>query len=211
MARFTIKGNYLYSVSNSSLQTFNISNPSNINAVEVKNLGFGIETIFPTENNLFIGANNGMYIFKLDDPEDPCLLSFTQHFVSKDPVVANGNYAYVTLRDGFSAGGLRNALLVFDITNLHQPILLKEYQMAHPRGLGFENNKLFVCDDVLKVFNVSSDQKIELTKTFDIDAIDVIPADGKLYVIAEDGLYQYSYDGDNISLISKLVIRPKPE
>jgi hypothetical protein len=50
---------------------------------------------------------------------------------------------------------------------------------------------------------------IELLQTFDIQAIDVIPDDGRLYVVAEDGLYQYDYDGESMSFLSKLTI-PKP-
>ena len=46
LARFTIKGNYLYAVDYSNLSTYNITDPTNITLSEKTNVGFGVETIF---------------------------------------------------------------------------------------------------------------------------------------------------------------------
>lgn len=206
MARFTIKDNYLYTVDHESLLTFSIANPSNLLNLSHQYLGFGIETIFPTEEHLFIGARNGMHIYGLSDPAKPNKLSFTPHFVSYDPVVVQGNYAYVTLRSAENMTGGRNELLIFDISNPKAPILAAEYNMVWPRGLGIDGDKLFICDDRLKVFILDTPTQIRLLESFDIRAIDVIPSGGHLFVVAEDGLYQYSYDSNGISLISKLTL-----
>jgi len=208
MARFTIKGNYLYTVDHEELHTFDISQPSHVKHLHKQYLGFGIETIFPTEDHLFMGARNGMHIYELSDPTKPAKMSFTPHFISYDPVVVQGNYAYVTLRTGGRFAG-ENQLLIFDISKLNAPVLVTQYDMVNPRGLGIDNDKLFICDDVLKIYKVTDGTEISLLTTFDIPAIDVIPANERLYVIAEDGFYQYNYSGNTIELISKIEIPKK--
>ncbi len=208
MARFTIKDNFLYAVDFEQLHTFDISQPASIKYKQGSYVGFAIETIFPGEDYLFLGARTGMYIYELENPAQPRQLSFTPHFISYDPVVVQEDYAYVTLRSGdFFTGP--NQLMIFDISKPQSPELIKEYEMTGPRGLGIDGDKLFVCDDVLKVFNVTDGTNISLLHSFDIQAIDVIPDAGRLYVVAQDGLYQYSYDGDTLDFLSKLTI-PKP-
>ncbi|MBS4012293.1 MAG: hypothetical protein KGZ97_00850 [Bacteroidetes bacterium] len=205
MARFTIKDNYLYTVDYENLHSFNISNPADIVHENKQYLGFGIETIFPTEDYLFIGANNGMYIYSLEEPSSPVRKSFTAHFVARDPVVVQGNYAYATIRSNPDfTWAEANQLLIFDISNVIVPELVIQYQMVNPRGLGIDGETLFVCDNVLKVYTVTNGYEIELKHTFDIQAIDVIPKNGRLYVLTENGIYQYDYDGENITLISSL-------
>ncbi len=209
MARFTIRGNYLYTVDNEDLRTFNISDSTDVSLVNKTSLGFGIETIFPVENLLFMGARNGMHIYDISNPELPQKKSFTPHFVGYDPVVVQGKYAYVTLRSALGFGEGRNVLLVFDISIPQQPALLAEYTMMGPRGLGIDENKLFVCDDKLKVFEVKNGVELKQLHSFDIPAIDVIPHKDVLYVVAEDGFYQYSYSGNNIILLSKITLPPR--
>jgi hypothetical protein len=209
MARFTIKGNFLYTVDHKSLHTFDISAPNNVSHLYKQNLGFGIETIFPTENHLFIGARNGMHIYELSNPSRPSKKSFTPHFVSYDPVVVQGDFAYVTLRSDENFGTGRNLLQIYDISKLSDPVLLSQHNMVGPRGLGIDGDKLFICDNVLKVFKVTNGDQIQLIKTFNIQAIDVIPENEKLYVVAEDGFYQYSYNDDNIEFLSKITLPEK--
>ena len=210
MARFTIRHNYLYTVDHMSLNTFGISQAEQIQHLHKQFLGFGIETIFPSSDYLFIGAIDGMHIYGLTNPEKPDKISFTPHFISYDPVVVQGDFAYVTLRSAPNMPWGENVLLVFDISKPNSPELLAEHQMTNPRGLGIDNDRLFICDDMLKVFQIENNGfDIELLQTFDIQAIDVIPDDGRLYVVAEDGIYQYDYDGESVSLLSKLTI-PKP-
>lgn len=204
MARFAVKGNYLYSVDIEKLSTFRIDNPRDLNRLNVQYLGFGVETIYPEGDNLFIGDQNGMHIYSLANPERPEKRSFTPHFRSYDPVVVQGNYAYVTLRTGEGQGGGVNALYIFDISNLYNPQRVKEYAMTNPRGLGIDGNLLFVCDAGLKVFEVSNGINLTLLQTFNIPAIDVIPDNPYLYVVTEQGLAQYKYENNNLILLSQL-------
>ncbi len=206
MARFTIKGNYLYAVDFDNLHVFNINNPENVIYETEHYAGFGIETIFPFEDLLFLGARNGMHIYSIEDPAKPVKISFTPHFVSYDPVVVQEHFAYVTLRSDASFDNGRNLLQVYDISNLTNPILLKEYEMKGPRGLGIDGNQLFVCDDEIKIYTVSNGFELDLKTTLPIEALDVIPLDSILYVVASDGVYQYSYNETSVELISKLTV-----
>ena len=56
-----------------------------------------------------------MYIFNVASPENPQFVSVYSHVVSCDPVVAEGNYAYVTLRSGTNCNRGLNVLDVVDI------------------------------------------------------------------------------------------------
>jgi hypothetical protein len=206
MARFTIKGEYLYAVDEQNLQVFHIASATTAQVVDKQNVGWGIETIFPTANHLFLGANNGMYIYSLRNPAKPERISFTPHFVSYDPVVVQDNLAYVTLRQGENFWGRANMLQIYDISRLSNPVLLKEYSMSGPKGLGIDGDKLFICDNVLKVYKVTNGIELDLLHTFNIPAIDVIPDKNWLYVVAEDGFHQYSYENDEISFVSKITI-----
>ncbi|MFP4088741.1 MAG: LVIVD repeat-containing protein [Cyclobacteriaceae bacterium] len=204
MARFAISQNHLYTVDLNSLHVYDISQPDQ--PVELRSVfvGVNIETIFPRGEHLFIGSQDGMYIYDISQPANPTQLSVYRHIVSCDPVVADDQYAYVTLRsvEGM-CGRFTNQLDVVDISQLTAPFLVRTYPMTFPKGLGIDNKTLFVCDDGLKVFDATHADSLQLKHHFQIEANDVIPYKGTLMVIGDDGLYQYFY-GDTIQLASKL-------
>ncbi len=209
MARFAIVNNHLYTVDHQNLHSFEITDMTSFQTlryVNKTNAGFGIETIFPHHNHLFLGAQNGMHIYDLTNPGQPNKLSFTPHFMSNDPVVVNDNYAYVTLRSENVWWRHVNMLQIYDISNLKDPILVKEYSMENPKGLGIDGNLLFICDNRLKVFRLNTPVEIEKIAEFNIPAIDVIPNGNHLYVVASDGFYQYQYADESITLISKIAL-----
>ena len=104
MARFTIMNERLYTVSISDLDVFNITNsadPQHTNTINVG--GWNIETIYPFKNKLFIGSRSGMFIYNVVNADAPAPAGQFQHARSCDPVIADDNYAYVTLRSGTNA------------------------------------------------------------------------------------------------------------
>jgi hypothetical protein len=209
LARFAVVDNYLYTVSSESMNVFDISTDSNPELETEVWLGWGIETIFPQDSLLFLGANDGMHIYNISDQLNPLLVSTYNHIVSCDPVVVEGNKAFVTLHSSPSSNwcnGSTNELHIIDISEIIFPTLLTSYPMTFPLGLGVEGNKLFLCDDGLKVYNVEDPFNIELINHYDINANDIIILENHLLVIGDDGLYQYSYDGANLEFISKLDI-----
>lgn len=213
LARFTIVGNFLYTVDNSRLHTFDISNPAQPQARESIEVGQGVETIFPLNGLLFLGTQSGMLIYQLLPDGKPQFLSRYEHIISCDPVVANAQYAYVTLRVSGcrqAVAGAADLLEIIDISNIQQPTIVASYDLESPYGLGLDGETLFVCLGAagLKVFNVSDPQNLQqLAFLDDINAVDVIPLNGLLLVIGPESILQYDYsDLNDIRKISEIPI-----
>lgn len=210
MARFAITGNYLYTVSNTELKVFDISQASNPTKIENVKLGFGIETIYPYRDKLFIGSRSGMKIYDNLSPQKPTLISEYVHIQSCDPVVVQDNYAYVTLRDGTACRRGINQLDVVDISNVQSPKVVFSLPMQNPHGLGIDGKDLFVCegDYGLKVFDLANPVQPKLTQTLaDVKSFDVIPFRKSLIVTGKDGLYQYDYsDKTKLNMLSKIAV-----
>lgn len=62
LARFSLVGNYLYTVDDQSLRIFDISNPAVPTFSGEKFIGFDIETLYSLDQYLFVGSRLGMYI-----------------------------------------------------------------------------------------------------------------------------------------------------
>ena len=212
MARFTVLGNTLYLVSNTTLRAYDVSNSKNPTPGKETKLGFGVETIFPYRGNLFIGTQTGLIIYDATREGDPRYLSTYNHVVSCDPVVVQGNLAYVTLRSGTGCRNGLNLLDIIDVSNLSAPRVLKSIPMINPHGLGVDGTMLFICegDSGLKMFDLSNptDPKL-LQHITNVRSYDVIPSRNVLIVTGKDGIYQYSYaDRKELKLLSKLTIEP---
>ncbi|RRA98551.1 LVIVD repeat-containing protein [Larkinella rosea] len=215
MARFTLYDNYLYTVSQSDMQLFDIKTPADPKKGNKISMGWGIETIFPYKDKLFIGSQTGMQIFDNSNPEKPVRMSTFDHARVCDPVVVYEDKAYVTLRSGTTCQGFTNQLDVVDVSNLYSPRLLKSYPMKNPHGLGIDFPNLFICEGAygLKTFNASDAMKIdELEHLEGFNAYDVIPLGKSLLLIGQDGFYQYDYSNPRkLKLLSKIPVqRPYP-
>ncbi|UOR07539.1 hypothetical protein MUN82_10675 [Hymenobacter aerilatus] len=209
LARFTVLNNTLYVVDNQSLRLFDLATPAAPTRGQVVPLSMGIETIYPRAPYLFLGTQQGMYIFDASVPAQPKQLAFYEHVVSCDPVVVDERFAYVTLRSGRTCGGGPDQLQVIDLTNLNQPRLARTYPMQHPLGLGVDSALLFVCDkDQLKLFSTQHTPDLKTLQTFDVNVSDVIPHRGQLLAIGPGGLYQYRYRNGTLTPLSKLSITP---
>ena len=213
MARFTISQEHLYSISSRSMQVFDISNLDKPIPGANLDLGWGIETIFPYKNNLFIGSQTGMIIYDNSNPDLPTHLSTFSHIMSCDPVVVQDDIAYVTLRGGAGCrNDFNNQLDVIDISNLEEPKLMVTHPMTNPHGLGIDGDMLFICEGTagLKIFNATDVFKIPsnlLAYYGEFDAFDVIPYDNNLIMVGKDGLHQFDYsDPDDIRLLSTINI-----
>lgn len=212
MARFTIEGDYLYMLDAGNVHSVSIKTLENPIAKSKNMIAWDIETIFPHEGKLFFGAQSGMYIFGLDDPEKPTQISRYAHVRSCDPVVVEGDLAYVTLRSGTTCQGFTNQLEVIDIKDLTNPVLLKIYPMTNPHGLGIDNKNLFICDgdDGLKIYDATDHLKIsdnQLAHYKNINTYDVIPYNNVAIMTGKDGIYQFDYSNPkDIKLLSKVTI-----
>ena len=206
MARFAAVNNHMYAVTTRDLNIIDISNAADPVFVQKKSIGWDIETIFPFDNKLYIGAGSSMSVYDLQDPLNPVQLSWNGHWCSNDPVVADGNYAYVTLHEANVCGSKINQLEIYDLSVTGSPRLVKTYPLTHPQGLSKDGDLLFVCDDGLKVYNTANTTNLQLLKHLPAtDTYDVIAQNGLAIVVAKDGIYQYDYSNlNNIRFLSKL-------
>ena len=196
MARFATTGNYLYTVDSRMLHVYNIEDAAQPVKIKDVELGVNIETIFPYQDKLFIGSMNGMYIYDITDPTAPVHLSTYRHVTSCDPVVVQGNLAYVTLRSGNTCQWGSNQLDVIDISDPVNPRMINTFQMQNPFGLGIDGNTLFICEGEigLKVLDVSDPMNIQYIDSLkNIHAFDVIPSNNNLILTGKTGILQYDY------------------
>lgn len=213
MARFTSTNNYLYTIDGAEIKIFDVRQalPVLKNKVDVQ---WGIETLFPMADNLFIGSNAGLLIYDISNPESPEFRSTFSHATACDPVAVSGNTAYVTLRDGNKCQGFVNQLDVIDVSNINNPSLIKSYPMDNPHGLSIVDQTLYLCEGSfgLKTFDISDNEKIDknlldrVSGFFGWDVI-VLPPGDLVMVVGTDGLYQFdAKDRSDLKEISKIEI-----
>ncbi len=209
MARFTIMNDRLYTVGMSDLDVFNIANANDPKHTNRLNVGWNIETIYPFKDKLFIGSQSGMFIYNVSNADAPVAAGRFTHVQSCDPVIADDDHAFVTLRSGNACrGGFTNQLDIVKLNNISDPVLLKTYPMKNPHGLSKDGDLLFICDGDagLKLYNVSDVMNLRIIKEVNnINAYDVIAMNKIALVVAKDGLYQYNYTNPaDIRLLSKI-------
>ncbi|MDT0293503.1 LVIVD repeat-containing protein [Mesonia ostreae] len=205
LARFNIVKNYLYTVTPNELHIFDITNPANAVEVNSEYVGWDIETIFSLDNYLYLGSASGMYIYNIDNATNPTYVSEISHIMGCDPVVVQGDMAYVTIRGGNLCGQDLSQLEVVNISDKTNPFRASTYEMEEPYGLGIKDNFLFVCDGSfgLKVYDTTNTPELTLIDHFEeIETFDVIPLEEVLLMVGGNQLSQYKYTESGIELLS---------
>ncbi len=212
LARFAVVGDYLYTVDPSKLHTISLADNERPVKISANNLGFYTETIFPYKDALLLGTDNGMFVFSLTDPSQPLQKSFFQHVRSCDPVVAENDYAFLTLNTAnqrcFNG---QNQLQIIDISNLSSPYLVQSMDLLSPKGLDVKNDTLLVCDNGLKVYDVSNKQSPtllfqQLPENND-SYNDVIWYNNTILVIGKTGLYQFKFVNGGLLELSSILVK----
>lgn len=209
MARFTTFGEYLYVLSDHSLETIDITTPDQPVKHASTNVAFTAETIYPFEGHLYIGTTNGMHIYNVSHSGTPEFVSTTAHIQSCDPVISDGEYAYVTLRGGTECGGFTNQLEAYDIQNPFTPTRVQIFPMDNPHGLTKVGDYLYICEGPggwKKVkSNLPGQFTLEQTNSSH-SAYDVlVTPQFTLLIVGSKGIFQYSMDGvNNPQLISQV-------
>lgn len=194
LARFTISGNKLYVADHSNLKTYDISVSGQMTLRHTTQVGFGVETVYPYKDKLFVGSQDGMFIYNISDNAAPALLGTARHTRSCDPVVANNVTAFVTLRGGQPCGPAEDGLYIYNIQNITAPVLLKFRAMPTPHGLALQDSLLYVCqkNNGMSVFNVQNPANPILRKTINNRIFeDVICYDNILISYVSNGLVLY--------------------
>jgi hypothetical protein len=176
-------------------------------------LPWGIETIFPYQDYLFVGASNGMHIMDISSPSNPVHVSTFAHANACDPVVVQNDIAFVTLRSGNQCRGFINQLDVVDVKDVLNPKLLHTYPMDNPHGLAINGDDLYICEGShgLKAFGIEELDKIDKNKKSHLKGFHAWDAislwNHSLLVIGEDGFRQYDHsDASNLKLLSKIPV-----
>jgi hypothetical protein len=208
MARFTIIKESLFTVGQSSLSVYGISTPENPVFSSTLNLAWGIETVYPFRDRLFIGSTSGMFIYDVSSPATPTRLGQFSHVTACDPVIADDDFAFVTLRSGTRCSSAADQLDVLDVNNLTAPSLVKSYPMSNPHGLAKDGGTLFICDGTegLKVYDASDVRNLKLVdQVKGFESFDVIAMNKLAIVVSKDGLREFDYsDPAHVRLLSRL-------
>ncbi len=163
----TYRGDYLYAVNHAELYTFYIGLKEKkplLYREDVKYMERGnVETIWADKDHLYLGADDGMYIYDITMRNEPTYFSVTTHNKSCDPVVVLGDFAFFTTRDGTRCNRGVNELTIVNITNRSEPVrLFPAIPLVNPHGLSIKRDRktkkrlLIVCDGRagLKTFKV---------------------------------------------------------
>jgi hypothetical protein len=214
MARFGLYNDYLYAVDNSTLYMFDVKTPEKPIDIGKQNVGWDVETMFIYDGHMFLGTQSGMQIFSLKVPTVLNYVGTFWHVTSCDPVVISDGYAYITLRGGNICGSNTNRLDVVQLSDDYKNnVLLASYPLSGPYGLGIDDQTLFICDGEagLKIYDVEDKLSIvdhQIARFPGIKTYDVIPFDGYLFMIGDDGFYQYDYSNlQNIQQVSFIPVK----
>lgn len=205
-AKFATSGNNLYVIDKVKLLTYDVSNQNEIVFQHRLDLNtILLETIFPFEDYLFLGSTTGVLIIDISNPGLPKFISEYQHVESCDPVVTDGSFAYVTLRSGNFCGQVNDELQILDLSNINSLQIIASYSLTSPKGLAINKNILYVCDEGIRIFDVSDKTNIqELSFIPNIPANDVIFYNNQLLVTADNGFYQFDVtDPTNVKQIGQ--------
>lgn len=209
-ARFAIQNDHLITLEDDYLQVFSLTNPTEPELTNSYYTGGGLvlETIYLyEENRILLGTNQGAIIMDHSNPGTLLEIAFAGHTTSCDPVIANGNYMYVTLRNGRDCGVIMNTegvnqLLVFDISDIANPVLVKTMPLDQPWGLGIKDQALFVCVDngVMKLDITNPEDPIEI-QTYSAQCNDIIASD-PMILTGDDGIRLVEDSGVGLTELS---------
>lgn len=208
LARFTTANDHMYIVDNQKLYTYSLLDEKHPQFKGTNDVGFSIETIYAYKDKLFIGSSSAMYIYSISNPAMPTKLGQATHVRACDPVIANDSIAYVTVRGGTRCGGTQNALMVYDVKYITQPLLRKTVNMESPYGLGMTGNRLYVCNgsNGLNVYDITDPINPVLKKQLAGGTFyDVIIIDDLMIAMIEGGTALYELKAnDEINLAAKI-------
>ncbi len=144
-AVFAVIDTFLYYVDGMSLVSMSVAVPESPRLLSTTYLSWDLETLFPTEDYLFVGAATGMYILnRRQYPATPTLISTFVHARACDPVVVQDTIAYLTLRSGTACGAFENALIAVSIADPSSPYELGRTIPNQPYGLAVQDTLCYV-------------------------------------------------------------------
>ncbi len=206
MAMFVTVADNMYIVNRNSMLTFNLNHIDGITQISKLTLTNNVETIYPFKDKLFIGTTTGMLVYGLAAGTGiPSFISNFLHAQSCDPVVTDGDYAYVTLRSGTICNSTLNQMDIVDVKDITKPKLVKSYTLSNPFGLCKQDKYVYICDNNagVKIYDVTDPNNATLVKTLNIDNTrDVFVYNNVAYIGTTESILLY--DVTNTSAPKKL-------
>lgn len=210
MARFLPIDGYLYTINFSDLVLFQLAQNYKPNPWIRIDTQTQAETLFHLNDLLFVGSVNGMLMYDVADASDPLFINKIEHMRSCDPVVADLEYAYVTLRGGTNCFTDLNELQIIDIQTPEDLQVVSHKSLFNPHGLGIYEDHLIICDGSagIKVLDVTDRSQPEIMTSYPIGfAYDVIIDYPNAMVVGEEMLFQYDLsDLPELTLLSQTPI-----
>jgi hypothetical protein len=210
MARFLPIDGYLYTINFSDLVLFQLAQNYKPNPWIRIDTETQAETLFHLNDLLFVGSVNGMLMYDVADASDPLFINKIEHMRSCDPVVADLEYAYVTLRGGTNCFTDLNELQIIDIQTPEDLQVVSHKSLFNPHGLGIYEDHLIICDGSagIKVLDVTDRSQPEIMTSYPIGfAYDVIIDYPNAMVVGEEMLFQYDLSGlPELTLLSQTPI-----
>ena len=209
--RFAISNDHLFALGFFNMYGFSLSDGmQQLSGVQYSD--FGMETIFPFNDRLYIGSQNSMQILDASDPESLELIGSFWHATSCDPVLpVTNSVAYVTLRGGEECPGEENTLNVVAHNGHFSYSAIQTIELPSPYAMLRLENELYVGEgeNGFRVFEIGSDWRLsEKMHNASITAFDIIPHPNRSDIIlfaGPDGIFQYSVEPDEeYNLISSI-------
>ena len=194
LARFLPIDNLLYALNEWELILFEIDESKRPLRFGKTPTNSSAETLFHLNKLLFVGTTTGMLVYGIDDPRNPEFFSSIDHFRSCDPVVADQNFAYVTLRGGTNCFTDRNELQIISLEDPKNLEVVSRQILFNPHGLAVHENHLIVCDGTagIKVIDIEDRTAPSVVNTHPVDfAYDVIVNYPLAVVVGDGKVYQY--------------------
>lgn len=213
-ARFAIQKGYLAVLDSTYLSTYQLdASDGSATWLDRYYSSRELETLFAYgEDQLFVGTTTGTLILKVADSGDLSLSGWVDHARSCDPVVADDQAMYVTLRNGNTTdcGGsdYDNHLMVYSMANIYSPQLTASFELDQPRGLALADDWLLVCHaDGLMVYDVSDRLTPVAVQNFSEFACnDVIVTGTQVYITHDSGVSLLASDGVGLWLESEIAL-----
>lgn len=199
--------NHIYVVGNDRLHIFE-SNGGSISKRSSMEVDEQSETVYIDRDRLYIGSADMVRIYSLQNRSNPRLASRVEHSTSCDPVLADGEVAYSTLRSVSNEGcaGSENILMVLRVRSADRARKLKDIEMKSPYGMAMINDHLFVGEGAngLTIFNVKDKESPdEVKNNREVVAFDVMhhPIDPNIIILTNNnGLKEYNIDWETLKL-----------
>lgn len=208
--RIAYTNDHLYIINRT--QMFTLSDETELELISKENAGWAMETLFPFEDNLFIGTESGMLVYSVAEGSSPQFFSSFDHAQACDPVLPKGNVAYVTLRSGTQCQGFTNELDVVNISNLASPSLANVVELETPYGMAVSGNTLFVGqgENGISMLNITDElNPILFNQDPSVEAYDIISHptdDSRILIAGTQGIDQYQIGDDvkDLTLIGQI-------